>query len=1228
MKFILVLLFIELCRSTCPSIQYNNMQYITPFQLGLYNISDNCTITCNTGYYGDLCQSWAQYANMPQGPWNQAGYYTVGQGIVRNINMDLTNIRQIQYTGSDSILVGIQLLVTQVSLVQISLYSKTITLILSPPTNVGAIDALVVRYGLIYVARTFSQYSYGPFDVAVYSSPFNAQKLFPITERALVIEVFRDKGTTIAFIYTFNKNIISCYPSNKCLTWLSSYPTGTMLLTGILCGIDCPYNLYVSYDTYIYKLNAVITSNTPSVSSTLVMTSPSRILCWAGDAYAGVMIYRTSSSLFQVNLIGYKGYSISLGSPGASCSLDISDLRSQIMLFQSNALNTLEALQYACSYKQSSLALFSNSTSSCYSCPDPPENANHVVGSVTCDWTCSAPYIKKGSWCVSQIIQPCPAYYIAVDNGLCTPSLQPWAASGSYVVSVAANIQSYSSALSMPNTSPNPPPYLFASNSTTAFMTSGGYIYYSTLQYAWIKSSMPTSTINLCLDTNYNNFYYMSWNANILWVAFTKTYSASTNCLWALNSTDPSKLVVLNYWQLGAQLCSLAAGSNYLGTIYPIFCNANYISQLTSTGMLPLAGKFDTGYNDGMLTDSMFKNPSSVVYYNSRLYIADKGNCVIREVDLVRGNVNTVAGVQGVCQRSSTTVVYPTNLVYSAFSGFFLFLDQYPYETYPSIRQLHVPTFTLQTIQAALFPPSIFPITSLVGFTDRILVASSNLYYHISASTMQCPSGTTTQAGVAMSIGGCYPCYTGYFSTPTGCKTCSTPNCSKAGQLIIPCQPDMDAYCGNCTNKPSNVQSIYTGPSTIPGSVSGGGDCPWAYIPPCPIGYYSSNNQCLSCPPFSTTISTGKTSISDCKCLGNGVWNNNQCTVPSPYTSMPDLCDPLHSCQPYVEPSSVFNILPSCNAFITQSSAQVCPCDYGQYIAQIYPWRCMQCPSGLYGPTGKGCQNCPMFMEPSLSQMECKCSIGSQNIMVESNTPVCACGPGKAFDTTLGCHDCPANSFNNNIFILQQGMEVTCTPCNAGQFAAPGSIECTPCGLGKFRPLDEPECLDCPSGQYSPDPTQDACTDCSVTCDGMLETICPTDSTKLICSECPEPRPNSNFNGKRNCTTDCNSGFYELDGICTECTEFNLTTCPAGWILIPCAAYYDASCIPCVNSTKPLNFAEWTYSPDVNSGPNTLCTWDCIQGYTPQPIHLPAGLGPIWECALVGTWSVWDLFTL
>ena len=128
-----------------------------------------------------------------------------------------------------------------------------------------------------------------------------------------------------------------------------------------------------------------------------------------------------------------------------------------------------------------------------------------------------------------------------------------------------------------------------------------------------------------------------------------------------------------------------------------------------------------------------------------------------------------------------------------------------------------------------------------------------------------------------------------------------------------------------------------------------------------------------------------------------------------------------------------------------------------------------------------------------------------------------------------------------------------------------------------------------------------------------------------MCSDCQPPRANSEFNGLRDCATACNAGFFENDGACIECTRYSKQTCPSGSRFVKCSSYVDAHCLVCINETKPLNFAEWSYDTYEADGPSLACNWECEIGYTAA---LSKGSLGIYECTKLGEISLWDIFTL
>lgn len=1246
-------------------IQSNNIRYIDTLQQQLYNISDPCTTTCTDGYYGDFCQDLSEYSTLPMGPWNQAGYCTNGGGVMRSMTIDVSNIFSVQYTKKDSVLIGLSYGGYSNSVLsEISLYSRKITPVLYP-TPAGSLDALIVRKGCVYVARSIKVNGALKYDIATTNAPLQAQTLMYITVKAMLIEVCADKGKITSFSYGSNK-IIACYPSGVCNTWIPSTP----VISGMISGADCGNTLYASSGANILK----ITSNGYST----LKSTPTIIYCLTGIPDINVLLYKSRNNMWQINMNTNSISSLPLGvteTQEVVCSADVSENSNKILIVHDGLISTLEAIQEPCSFGQTSQAILCNSTSQCTSCPPPPSNAFLIEGSVSCEWSCMPAYTHSGSRCVAQVIQPCPNYYrVSPDSpGLCVPSVIPWADQGKY-----ATTGGYSKQLSFPVKAP---PYLLTCQDTVLIQATIGRFYVSKDSgSSWTNVPVVQFASASCSYSSQNSYYYLSSRHGVMWAAFTvQRVEGTQHCLWAVNtSLATQQLQVIQAWTLNNPLCSAAGAGD---GVYAILCGYNYIlfAKLQIGSVLsPVVGNPISGHIDGTFLAAKLNGPSSLVARDSRLYIADTGNCVIREVDLIRGMVGTVSGFPSTCQRadgtgSGATLVYPTNLVYTPYDGLFLFVDKYINENIAIIRQFHVDTATVNTIQT--MPYNYF--TGIVASNIGIIILVQHIYYIYNASWEYCPTGTSSNAGSAFDASDCLACPIFHYSdTLSGtCKPCTSPTCALPGQLFIPCQLSSDAYCGNCTNKPTN-NSRYIGASSIPGTPSGGGDCVWVYTPPCPVGYYSvvsipvdTGQLCSSCPIWSTTAKSGSSFISNCSCMGGGKWINSStsvssstsdtvsvvvnsktdseasisCLIMSPFISFPITCSPIEVCEAYKEPAFPFPILLSCTSYDTDTYMGVCPCQPGEYIKQIYPKICATCPAGLYSPSGRGCMVCPYLTEPSNDQSTCRCAAGTYDVALTQAQPSCVCGLGKAFYPSVGCIQCPENTYNAEIreFGSEIGSEmiteigtptmpepIQCPKCPEGMWSPAGASTCTQCPLGQFRQQGDALCSSCPVGSYAPNPAVSRCVDCSVDCSGRKETKCPTNNNLYMCSDCQAPRMNSAFNGQRDCTTVCNTGFYELDGECVLCTEYYKATCPEGNRFVECTPYADAGCVGCVNSSMPLNFALWTYLSNAPNGPNSGCEWECEVGYSPQHARLPSGVEATWECVKVAEWNVWDLFTV
>jgi hypothetical protein len=1129
------------------------------------------------------------------------------------MSIDMTGLSQVQFSSSDSVLLGLYRAgFSDSGLVEISLYTFTRKTVLS-----GILSALQVRNRIAFVTRSLAG---GVNDIAVYSGTTGqASRWMIIPGQVSKIEIYLDKGMNTSFVYTYINSLAACYPNGVCTTWA----TGITGVTGLACGIDCPNAIYATVGYSLKRFTSTTVTTITSIASTSFFN------CLASIPSLNTLVYRHDNILRQLSLTGGPGQTplytdlLTLASSGSVCSMDASDSNSQFMLIEGGIIKTLSALQQRCSYKHTSQAIKSTNISYCTDCPSPPANAYHVIDSVTCEWLCSTGYKKLGGKCVAPVSAPCSSYF-QYSNGVCIPSVLPWAAAGKYVTGLVADtVRSITPA--------NSAPYFLAAakDSSYMYLAASGGIYRSTsnvFEGGQVIPNTPSTPKTACsISSNTIDPHYISHQEGTLWIGY-KIRSLTKYCLWAVNTTAPSLGKIIQFWDVGAKVCSVVDMENS-DTVYVLFCGTNYImkSSTKSSALSLLAGDLRPGYVDGDLISSKFNSPSSMITHNSLLYVTDQGNCLIREIDVLRDTVYTVSGLPGICERSDSdsssgkaTMVYPRSLTWTPYNGYFLFVDKYPSEISITIRQFHAPTSTIKTISRATQSD----ITSLLFFNEKIMIFSQSSFYSLASSSVNCPNGTMAVAGGALSKDACTMCPSGQYTTNGGsCLACTVPVCTLPGQMVVACSPTKNSYCGSCTNKPTNG-AVYTGPGDTET-----GECPWSYTNPCPIGLYlnSSLGYCVNCPSWSTTTEIGRTSISQCVCLAGGAFVSGSCVIPSPY-SPSGLYDSLNS---------ALSILGSqCSYTSIDEPSNICPCQPGEYISQIYPKICSPCPPGLYSASGIYCQACPTHQEPSLDLSACRCTKGSTDISLSILTPQCYCTIGQWYGTVTGCASCPQNTFKSDMTLVNANTPTTlCTACAAGTYSLPGSSTCLACPFGKYRETWRDRCTECSPGYYATKPTTEAlCTACVSSCQGAKQSPCPTKSPNpgllYTCSECPPIRANSFTNGKDDCATDCVIGYYDKEGECTSCRIFDSSTCPAGFIFTRCGMYTDADCTACVNATKPLYYSEWSLVSTRAMGPNTACNWKCKTGYVARSAQWVDASSLEWECVEEGSWSLWNLFTI
>ena len=1251
-------------QSTCGTVMpYQNMQYLTSPQLTQYGLTDPCSVVCAPGYFGDFCTPIPTIPTTPQGPWNLAGYYTSGPGVFKTMTLSLSSsLTQVSYTSSESTLVALynQQLYGS-ALVLISLVNRRQKTILSAPAG-GYLDALQVRYGRIFVARTMT--NQGPYDIAevtgaLETGPYGFTTYTTIPVRASFIEIFQDKGMNTTFIYSIDtpaqNQLKACYPGTGCVTWAM-----IVGVTGMVCGMDCPNAIYVASKTNVLKVT--------STDTTTLVSSSTVINCMSSVPELNTVLFRTSTFVQQLSAASSVAQNIlypsvlTLDTPAtpctACCSLDVSDSASQIMLIEGGKINTIEAVQIPCMYETTSPSIVSNDPTDCTACPEPPDNAYIIPSSQTCQWRCMQGFTSLGSQCVAlDSGYPCQRYFVYRD-GVCIPSTFPWAQVGRYVDYQNGGLKQGVTFTISPSVGNLYPPYITAAGGGVSFLAMSQNLYASVRDsnvWQLLSPSLLTTPSPICGYSTNNYYSYLTQQGGYLWVGFSLfNISPRQYCVWALNvgqlisgavsgtGWNPAtqfKPALAQFWVPAGKVCSVAGEQS--GGVYFLLCNTGYIlkSSMASNALSLLAGQIRSGYADGPLLKSLFNAPTSLLAYGGRVYVTDTGNCLIREIDPVRGIVSTVAGAAGVCERQDgigsglgsgkTGLMHPRNFTPTPYDGFFLFLDQGTGESYPTIRQFHAGTGAVRTIKKL----NNQNINSLLSFTDRLsVVYNDNALFTLSLQTLPCPEGSVSREGGAFSASDCITCTNGFYASGDTCQPCTQVTCTDVGRRPVQCKGNSDSYCGYCSNKPAGTSSAYTGPATV---YDGWTDCPWVYTPPCPVGYYKSGAQCLLCPPWSTTISTGATGISQCKCISGSMDANFTCIVPSSYTALPPRCNPLTQCQAASVPSFPFPIIETCSSSFIDSPDGVCLCQPGEYIAQIYPKVCALCPAYLYSPNGQNCLVCPPYAEPSLDGTACRCISGTKDTALTARNPTCVCDAGMGFSAQRGCYQCVENTYNSASLLLTSTPWLQtkfCVPCAPGTYAGTGQSACTACPAGKYRESGMAACSECSKGKYATDPTRgSSCTSCQTQCQGLKQSQCPTDPSLYVCSACPPVRANAVYNGADDCASSCRSGYYEdfeRNGDCVRCTTFNSVTCPAGNVLVPCGKYNDASCAPCANKSKPVYFSEW-YQDNLELGVASKgCSWRCVDGYVEQRSPGADQDNGVWMCVKIRGFSVFDLFTI
>ena len=480
------------------------------------------------------------------------------------------------------------------------------------------------------------------------------------------------------------------------------------------------------------------------------------------------------------------------------------------------------------------------------------------------------------------------------------------------------------------------------------------------------------------------------------------------------------------------------------------------------------------------------------------------------------------------------------------------------------------------------------------------------------ASCSGCPAGTVSAAGAS----NCTTCsigtYTSYDATVSGivCKACppNTTTASNGSTAISQC------ICGPGTYGTSPTCTSCTGGYYCPGDGTRK-FCPAGLY--APIGNYGLSNcrpclsnsyrsasndtsQCISCGTYTTTLTTGSTAQSQCKC-GVG------------YYGTPPTCSPCGGGK-----SSPVGTLTSAGCGFTT-------CSTGFYLTSNYGL-CAYCPNNTYGGGGSNLSCTPCGSNSSnissalnTTAYSCKCIPGSYG----TNGNCISCGGGltsPAGATLASQCVCPTGNYLNNGSCVSCPTSIgvltctstgfTCKPgysnsgsncvqvsCSAGQYVNGSS--CAQCGAGFYSTGGTAtSCLSCAAGTFSSNAGAGSCT----TCPSSTVATCTT--TGFTCkpgysnsgSNCVQVSCSAGQYVNGSSCAQCGAGFYSTGGTSTSCLSCaagtfsgsnaeSCTTCAAG-------TYSAASASACTTCQLASNAASMTSS-------TTSCTIEsCLSGFT------------------------------
>ena len=260
--------------------------------------------------------------------------------------------------------------------------------------------------------------------------------------------------------------------------------------------------------------------------------------------------------------------------------------------------------------------------------------------------------------------------------------------------------------------------------------------------------------------------------------------------------------------------------------------------------------------------------------------------------------------------------------------------------------------------------------------------------------------------------------------------------------------------------------------------------------------------------------------------------------------------------------------------------------------------------------------------------------------------------PSRCTQLTVGAHQCtPCPADTPYTWSTASTSVAACKKCPEGMFFDAVKRVCGPCRQRCNYP-EEYETQECTEYQNR------ACAVCDMkNCDPVLEKVETEKGCDFLgnpCVRCTnKPLENSHYTlgalGPNTCAWACDEGYFSRfvlhlwihvqtcvetfayacliicswsrigESVCEKCTEFNATSCPAGFVFIECSSwlYRDAACDTECNAMehgKPVENSEWVLTTidekwnivkneGHGSGPNVACMWDCVKGYKKQILN-------------------------